>query len=69
MLANPSMRLEPLLGLVILEFHDAQGRIERTLPTARALAAYRIAARTAEPRADAPPPQANSASTPLGASE
>lgn len=66
--ANPALRLDPGLGLVVLEFRDAQGKVERTLPTARALAAYRTAARAAiaGPRGDAPPRQANSASTPVG---
>jgi hypothetical protein len=39
---NPSLRLDPALGLVVLEFRDAHGRRE-TLPTERELAAYRSA--------------------------
>ena len=81
-LPNPTLRLDTGLGLVVLEFRDAQGRVEKTLPTERALAAYRTAARTASPTFGTPTfgtptfgnpqgtaaaPQANSASTPAGA--
>ena len=75
-LPNPTLRLDPGLGLVVLEFRDAQGRVEKTLPTERALAAYRTAARTASPTFGTPTfgnpqgtaavPQANSASSPAG---
>jgi len=37
---NPSLRIDPLLGIVVLEFQDAHGGTS-TLPTQRALAAYR----------------------------
>jgi hypothetical protein len=40
---SPRMRLDPALGLVVLEFRDARGEITQTLPSARQLAAYRIA--------------------------
>ncbi len=71
-LPNPALRLDPELGLVVLEFRDSQGQVERTLPTARALAAYRAAARVAVAGGgagfgDPAAPQANSASTPTGA--
>ncbi|MDO9709798.1 hypothetical protein [Paracraurococcus lichenis] len=39
---NPSLRLDPALGLVVLEFRDQYGRTA-TLPTERELAAYRHA--------------------------
>jgi hypothetical protein len=39
---NPSLRLDPALGLVVLEFRDRTGRTA-TLPTERELAAYRTA--------------------------
>ncbi len=38
---SPRMRLDPALGLVVLEFCDTQGRVVQTLPSARQLAAYR----------------------------
>ena len=47
-LPNPRLRLDPRLGLVVLEFRDGQGRVERTLPTERELAAYRSAATAAK---------------------
>lgn len=39
---NPSLRLDPALGLVVMEFRDRQGRTE-TLPTEKELEAYRSA--------------------------
>ncbi len=38
---SPRMRLDPALGLVVLEFRDDKGGIVQTLPSARQLAAYR----------------------------
>jgi len=37
---NPRLRLDPALGLVVMEFRDLRGRTE-TVPTERELAAYR----------------------------
>ena len=53
-LPNPSLRLDPALGLVVLEFRDQAGRTA-TLPTERELAAYRTARGRPEPT---PPPPA-----------
>lgn len=50
---NPSLRLDPALGLVVLEFRDQSGRTA-TLPTERELAAYRSAQGRPEP-VPAPP--------------
>ena len=41
--ANPSMRIDAALGLVVLEFRDAGGRVTASLPDARQLDAYRAA--------------------------
>ena len=38
---SPRMRLDPALGLVVLEFRDHQGQVVQTLPSERQLAAYR----------------------------
>lgn len=38
---NPSQRLDPGLGLVVIEFHNAAGTITGTIPTAQQLQAYR----------------------------
>jgi hypothetical protein len=57
-LPNPSLRLDPALGLVVLEFRDQAGRTA-TLPTERELAAYR----TARGRPD-PTPLPTQAGTP-----
>lgn len=42
-LPNPSMRLDPALGLVVIEFHDEAGGVVRTIPDPRQLDAYRTA--------------------------
>ncbi|MCO6416993.1 hypothetical protein JYK14_12595 [Siccirubricoccus sp. KC 17139] len=45
---NPAMKLDPRLGLVVLQFRDEQGEVTATLPTERELAAYRNAGKRAE---------------------
>lgn len=47
---NPTLRIEPALGLVVLELHGPGGET-RTIPSERELEAYRSAARQAGPRA------------------
>ncbi len=39
---NPSERLDPGLGLVVLSLHDAAGQVTDSIPTARQLQAYRV---------------------------
>jgi hypothetical protein len=51
---NPALRLDPVLGLVVLQFRDAQGEVVSTLPTERELAAYRNAGKRAASAATAP---------------
>jgi hypothetical protein len=46
---NPSLRLDPALGIVVMEFRDSTGGIAATLPTERELAAYRAAASRPDP--------------------
>ncbi len=64
---NPRLRLDNSLGMVVIEFRDTVGDVANTIPTERALAAYRAAAVWDAPvpigvrplpgaRADAPPP-------------
>ena len=38
---NPSLRLDPGLGLVVIEFRDTAGVVTGTIPTAQQLQAYR----------------------------
>ncbi len=40
-LPNPSMHLDPQLGMVVLEFHNTSGQVTNTLPTQQQLDAYR----------------------------
>jgi hypothetical protein len=46
---NPALRLDPELGLVVLEFRNLRGEEAATIPTSRELEAYRRAARTGAP--------------------
>lgn len=58
-LPNPSLRLDASLGLVVLEFRNADGTA-RTIPSERELQAYRSAARARQdgPMADTADPAA-----------
>lgn len=38
---NPSLRLDPGLGLVVIEFHNTAGAVIGTIPTEQQLQAYR----------------------------
>ena len=59
-LPNPSLRLDPALGLVVIEFRNERGGVAASFPTERQLAAYRASAITGRasigPHA-APPPE------------
>jgi hypothetical protein len=39
-IANPSLRLDPALGLVVLEFHGGAGAVTTSIPSERQLQAY-----------------------------
>lgn len=39
--ANPQLRIDPALNIVVLEFRGADGAVRHSLPTARELDAYR----------------------------
>ena len=41
---NPSLHIDPALGLVTLEFHDQPGAVTSTIPTTRQIDAYRATA-------------------------
>jgi hypothetical protein len=45
---NPKLRLDPALHLVVIEFRDAEGEVEATIPSPRELDAYRSSEREAE---------------------
>lgn len=69
-LPNPSLRLEPELGLVVIEFRNDTGTIEASYPSERQLAAYRAhalegsqAADTTSPRSAPHPSSGSSASS------
>jgi hypothetical protein len=42
---NPRLRLDPALGIVVLEFLDSGGKVERSAPSQAQLEAYRNAQR------------------------
>lgn len=48
---NPSLRLDPALGIIVMEFRNKSGGVESTLPTQRELDAYRTAASRSHPDA------------------
>jgi hypothetical protein len=39
---NPSMHLDPALNMVIINFYDSSGHLTSSLPTAQALAQFRL---------------------------
>ena len=51
---NPTLRLDPTLGLVVIEFRDERGAVKNSFPTERQLAAYRASANTGKSEPDAP---------------
>jgi hypothetical protein len=51
--ANPSFRLDPTVGLVVMELHDNTGAVT-TIPSQRQLEAYRTGQQT--PPGEQPPP-------------
>ena len=52
---NPRLRIEPALGMVVVEFLDTAGKIRQSAPTEAALEAYRRAQRFGEPQMEKPP--------------
>lgn len=40
---NPRLRLDGSLGMVVIEFRDTVGEVANTIPSPRAIAAYRAA--------------------------
>jgi hypothetical protein len=42
---NPRLRLDPALGIVVMEFLDSGGKVERSAPSQAQLEAYRNAQR------------------------
>jgi|YNPMSStandDraft_1061717.scaffolds.fasta_scaffold19408_2 hypothetical protein len=61
---NPSLSVDPVTGLVVMEFRNLSGEVTGTVPTARELAAYRAAALTNAPL----PPGAAAPTSPAAAS-
>jgi hypothetical protein len=46
---NPGVSLDPVSGVIVLEFRNLSGEVYSTAPTARQLNAYRAAALTGSP--------------------
>lgn len=55
---NPSLRVDPSLNIVVLEFRDAAGEVRRSIPTERELATYRAALRRGDQAAESAAPAA-----------
>lgn len=47
---SPRLRLDPALGVVVMEFRSSPGMPARTIPSEQELAAYRAAAISGAPR-------------------
>jgi len=59
LLPNPTLRLDPVLGLVVIEFHNSAGELTHTIPGQRQLDAYRMARELNDasgPKPDSAPP-------------
>jgi hypothetical protein len=55
---NPRLRLDGVLGMVVIEFRDDAGEVAASIPTPRELHAYRAAALTNAPLPLGTPPAA-----------
>jgi len=64
---NPSLRLDPALGLVVIEFRNHAGVVSRSIPSQRELAAYQKWAMTHAGPAlgKAPAPQQQESAAPV----
>jgi hypothetical protein len=51
---NPSLRLDPALGLVVIEFRNDSGTVTRSIPNQQQLEAYKLHEKT-PPDPDQPP--------------
>jgi hypothetical protein len=58
---NPRLRLDGALGMVVIEFRDTAGQVDRSIPTPREIAAYRAVARGGDPLASRDEPKAEPA--------
>jgi hypothetical protein len=67
-LPNPTLRLDPELALVVIEFRDGAGKVRDTIPTEAQLEAYRATQRTSSAPAPAPG-QAGGPGGPQGGTE
>ena len=52
---NPRMRIDPALGMVVMEFLDKTGQVRQSAPTEAALEAYRRAQRFGVSQMEKPP--------------
>jgi hypothetical protein len=51
---NPSLRIDPALMMVVMEFYDASGHVAESIPSARQLNDYRRSMQAAGPDGMAP---------------
>lgn len=63
---NPRLRLDGSLGMVVLEFRGTGGEVANTIPSPRAIAAYRAAAISDAPVPVGVRPMSGAAPTPEG---
>ena len=65
---NPTLRLDPGLALVVIEFRDGDGKVRETIPTEAQLEAYRASQRASSTPVP-PPGQATVQAGPQAAAE
>lgn len=53
---NPALRLDPALGLVVIEFRNNAGAVTRSIPSQQQIDAYRLHEQT-PPSPDGKPPE------------
>jgi hypothetical protein len=58
---NPSFQFDSTVGLVVIDFHDNNGRVTNSIPSQQQLDAYR--SHRAAPPGEGPPPVMQSSST------
>lgn len=61
---NPRLRLDSSLGMVVLEFRGTSGEVANTIPSSRAIEAYRAAALSDTPMPIGVPPRGHATSLP-----
>ena len=63
-LPNPTLRLDPSLGIVVIEFRNNAGEVANSIPTQQQLEAYRLRAESSSKKPQTKEPAAAPSATP-----